>query len=346
MNHSSSIYIAGHRGLVGSALIRKLNEKGYHKIISRTRAELDLTRQEPVEQFFEKEKPEVVVLTAAKVGGIQANRTYRADFIYQNLAIQNNVIHAAYKSGVKQFLFMGSSCIYPRECPQPMKEEHLLSGDLEKTNEPYAIAKIAGLKMCESYNRQYDANFLAVMPSNIYGPNDNFNLETSHLLPAFVRKFHLAKLLRKGDWTAIIKNLGVASKELAQVELTKHGITPEAVVIWGTGKAYREFMHVDDLAEACVFLMERPLESLIDKKGLFQFLNIGTGVDHTILDIAKVTAKAVGFEGEIQHDLTKPDGIYRKLLSVDKLEKLGWKHRITLEEGVKSFYAYYQGTQV
>jgi GDP-L-fucose synthase len=345
MKKTDSIYIAGHRGLVGSALVRTFTKNGYTKLITKTRSELDLLRQEPVEAFFKKEKPDVVILTAAKVGGIQANRTYRADFIYQNLTIQNNVIHAAYQAGVKQFLFLGSSCIYPRACEQPMREEHLLTGDLEKTNEPYAIAKIAGLKMCESYNRQYDANFLAVMPSNLYGPNDNFNLETSHLLPAFLRKFHLAKLLRQGNWAAIRANLGVATDDLAKVELNKHGIASDAVTIWGTGKSYREFMHSDDLAEACLFLLERPLETLIDKKGEYQFLNIGTGVDHTILDIAKITAKAVGFDGEIRHDLTKPDGIYRKLLAVNKLEKLGWKHRITLEEGVASFYQHYLANQ-
>ena len=301
MELSSKIYIAGHRGMVGSAIMRNLQKLGYTNIITRTSAELDLRDQRAVSSFFETEKPAYVFLAAAKVGGIQANNTYRADFIYENLMIQNNVIHSAYKTGVKKLMFLGSSCIYPKMAPQPLKEDYLLSGKLEDTNEPYAIAKIAGIKMCESYKRQYGCDFIAVMPTNLYGPNDNYNLNNSHVLPALIRKFHEAK-----------------EKNEASVEM------------WGTGTPMREFLHSDDMADACVYLMKNYSGE--------QFVNIGTGVDLTIKDLALLVKKIVGYTGEISHDLTKPDGTPRKLLDVSYLHSLGWKHKIELEEGITKVY--------
>lgn len=301
MELSSKIYIAGHRGMVGSAIMRNLQKLGYTNIITRTSAELDLRDQRAVSSFFETEKPTYVFLAAAKVGGIQANNTYRADFIYENLMIQNNVIHSAYKTGVKKLMFLGSSCIYPKMAPQPLKEDYLLSGKLEDTNEPYAIAKIAGIKMCESYKRQYGCDFIAVMPTNLYGPNDNYNLNNSHVLPALIRKFHEAK-----------------EKNEASVEM------------WGTGTPMREFLHSDDMADACVYLMKNYSGE--------QFVNIGTGVDLTIKDLALLVKKIVGYTGEITHDLTKPDGTPRKLLDVSYLHSLGWKHKIELEEGITKVY--------
>lgn len=301
MELSSKIYIAGHRGMVGSAIMRNLQKLGYTNIITRTSAELDLRDQLAVSSFFEKEKPAYVFLAAARVGGIQANNTYRADFIYENLMIQNNLIHSAYKTGVKKLMFLGSSCIYPKMAPQPLKEDYLLSGKLEDTNEPYAIAKIAGIKMCESYKRQYGCDFIAVMPTNLYGPNDNYNLNNSHVLPALIRKFHEAK-----------------EKNEASVEM------------WGTGTPMREFLHSDDMADACVYLMKNYSGE--------QFVNIGTGADLTIKDLALLVKKIVGYTGEITHDLTKPDGTPRKLLDVSYLHSLGWKHKIELEEGITKVY--------
>lgn len=301
MELSSKIYIAGHRGMVGSAIMRNLQKKGYHNIITRTSAELDLRNQQAVADFFEKEKPEYVFLAAAKVGGIQANNVYRADFIYENLMIQNNVIHQSYLNKVKKLMFLGSSCIYPKMAPQPLKEDYLLSGKLEETNEPYAIAKIAGIKMCESYHRQYGCNFISVMPTNMYGPNDNYNLNNSHVLPALIRKFHDAK-----------------ESNAPFVEM------------WGTGKPMREFLHADDLGDACVYLMETYNGE--------QFVNIGSGTDLTIKDLALLIKDVVGYQGEIKHDLTKPDGTPRKLMDVSYLHSLGWKHKIELREGITQVY--------
>lgn len=301
MNLNDTIYIAGHRGMVGSAILRQLKTEGYTNFILRTSAELDLRNQQAVADFFAQEKPDYVFLAAAKVGGIIANNTYRADFIYENLMIQNNVIHQAYVNGVKKLMFLGSSCIYPKLAPQPLKEDYLLTGLLEPTNEPYAIAKIAGIKMCDAYRDQYGCNFISVMPTNLYGPNDNYDLTNSHVLPAMLRKFIIAK--RNGD---------------------------RSVTIWGTGSPKREFLHADDLAEACLFLMENYNDS-----GL---VNIGIGDDISILDLARLVKKTVGFEGEILTDATKPDGTPRKLMDVSKLNGLGWKAKITLEEGIQKVY--------
>ena len=301
MDLNSKIYIAGHRGMVGSAIIRNLKQKGYTNLIVRTSAELDLRNSQNVNDFFATEKPDYVFLAAAKVGGIQANNLYRADFIYENLMIQNNVIHNSYLSGVKKLMFLGSSCIYPKLAPQPLKEESLLTGLLEETNEPYAIAKIAGIKMCESYKRQYGCNFISVMPTNMYGPNDNYNLNNSHVLPALIRKFHDAK-----------------EKDLPFVEM------------WGTGTPMREFLHADDLGDACVYLM-----NTYDGE---KFVNIGSGTDLTIKDLALLVKKIVGYTGEIKHDLSKPDGTPRKLMDVSYLHSLGWKHKIELEVGITQVY--------
>ncbi|WP_349682085.1 GDP-L-fucose synthase [Methanosarcina sp. UBA5] len=308
MDKKSKIYLAGHRGLVGSALKRRLESKGYSNLIFRTHRELDLTKQQAVNEFFEREKPEYVFLAAAKVGGILANNTYPAEFIYENLMIEANIIHASYRYGVKKLLFLGSSCIYPKLAPQPLKEEYLLTGSLEETNEAYAIAKIAGIRLCKHYNQQYGTNFISVMPTNLYGPNDNFDLETSHVMPALIRKFHEAK----------VKN------------------EPE-VVIWGTGKPLREFMHVDDMADACVYLMEN---FNIDDIG--EFVNIGVGKDITIGELSELIKEIVGFEGEIKKDLSKPDGTPQKLLDITKLSSLGWKAKISLKDGIEQTYEWYQ----
>jgi GDP-L-fucose synthase len=316
MNKNSKIYIAGHNGLVGSALTRKLSADGYSNLVYRTFAELDLTRQADVEVFFAAEKPEYVFLAAARVGGIHANNTYPAEFIYSNLVIQNNVIHSAYLHGVKRLLFLGSSCVYPRDCPQPMKEEHLLTGLLEPTNEPYALAKIAGIKMCESYNRQYGTQFIAVMPTNLYGPNDNFDLNTSHVLPALIRKFHEAKVSNQ----------------------------PEAVV-WGTGTPRREFLYVDDMAAGCVFVMN--LADATVKCELLNFpqpcfVNLGSGEDISIADLAALVARVTGFTGRLVFDSSKPDGTPRKLLDVTRLRALGWRPAVSLETGIKKAYEAYK----
>jgi len=304
MEKNSKIYIAGHKGLVGSAITRKLQELGYSNLVYRTFEELDLLDQLATKEFFEKEKPEYVFLAAAKVGGIKANNDYPAEFIFQNLQIQNNIIHNAYINGVRKLLFLGSSCLYPRDCKQPIKEEYFMTGPLEKTNEAYAIAKIAGIKMCQAYNKQYGTKFISVMPTNLYGPNDNFDLETSHVLPALIRKFHDAKVLN--------------AKE---------------IVLWGTGSPKREFLHVDDLADACVFLMNNYESS--------EIINIGTGEDIAIKDLALLIKKIIGFEGEIINDTSKPDGTPRKLLDVSKLHDLGWKNRISLEKGIEKTYAWF-----
>ena len=304
MKKTSKIYVAGHRGLVGSAIMRNLTKNGYENIITKTHDELDLLDAVAVTNFFKKEKPEYVFLAAAKVGGIHANNIYPADFIYQNLQIQNNIIHNAHLNNIKKLLFLGSSCIYPRECPQPIKEEYLLTGPLEKTNEAYAVAKIAGIKMCQAYNKQHGTTFISVMPTNLYGINDNFDLETAHVFPALLRKFHEAKV--NND--------------------------PE-VVIWGTGKPMREFLYVDDMADACIYLMNHYSDDDI--------VNIGTGQDISIKELAKTISDIVGYQGKIIHDTTKPDGTPRKLLDVSKLHALGWTHQTSLKEGIKLTYDWF-----
>ena len=378
--------------MVGSAIMRNLVANGYTNFVTSPYPPYDLTDQKIVAEFFEKEKPEYVVLAAAKVGGIVANNTYRAQFIYENMMIQNNIIHQSYKNGVKKLLFLGSSCIYPRDCPQPIKEEYLLTGELEYTNEPYAIAKIAGIKMCESYNLQYGTNFISVMPTNLYGPNDNYNLETSHVLPALVRKMHLGKCLSNNDWTAIRKDLkkypieGVndtsGETEILSI-LFKYGIeksserraqgkgqNPEpgtrnnvTITLWGTGSPFREFLYVDDLADACVFVLNNvdfkdlafgPAPSTLSSEPFLPapsalrsepikntHINIGTGKDLTIKDLAELIQRIVGFEGKLEWDSSKPDGTPRKLLDVSKINQLGWKERVNLKEGVISIYSKY-----
>jgi len=405
LNKNSKIYIAGHTGLVGSAIHRCLINKGYSNFVLRTSVELDLTRQADVEAFFAAEKPEYVIDAAAKVGGIMANDTYRGQFIYENLMIQNNIIHNSYVHGVKKLLFLGSSCIYPKDAPQPLKEEYLLTGELEQTNEPYAIAKIAGIKMCESYYRQYGCNFISVMPTNLYGPNDNYNLETSHVLPALIRKFHLAKGLEENNLEEIRKDLNKRPIEGVTDEggesdivkaLIKYGINYTAppprsslkckvqntpppsplpqegggmtpppsplpqegggmtsyegerqvtVTLWGSGNVYREFLHVDDMASACVFILENlNVGDLVDEKtSVTTFLNIGTGQDLTIRELAEMVKEIVGFHGEIKWNSSKPDGTFKKQLDVSRLNALGWKYRIGLREGIADVYRQYLG---
>ena len=305
MNTKDKIYIAGHRGMVGSAITRKLEKEGFKNLLCKTSAELDLRKQEAVHDFFEKEKPEYVFLAAAKVGGILANDTFRADFIYENLMIESNIIHASWKSGVKKLMFLGSSCIYPKLATQPLKEDYLLTGLLEHSNEPYAIAKIAGIKLCDAFRAQYGCNYISVMPTNLYGPNDHYDLKNSHVLPALIRKFHEAKINRE-----------------------------PFVTIWGSGEPKREFLHADDLAEACVFLMKNYNEA-----GL---VNVGTGTDLSILELAELVKSITGYTGSIQRDLTKPDGTPRKLMDVSKLKAMGWQAKIGLEEGIRIVYADYQ----
>lgn len=301
MEKHAKIYVAGHRGMVGSAIVRSLEKRGYQNLILKTSAELDLRNQQAVADFFATEKPAYVFLAAAKVGGIVANNTYRADFLYENLAIQNNVIHAAYLNKVSKLMFLGSSCIYPKLAPQPLKESYLLTGLLESTNEPYAIAKIAGIKMCEAYRAQYGCNFISVMPTNLYGPNDNYDLQNSHVLPAMIRKFHEAK--ERGD---------------------------QSMELWGTGSPMREFLYADDLAEACLFLMETYNDA--------ELVNIGTGIDVTIKELAATVQRIVGFAGTVKWDTLRPDGTPRKLMDVSKLHGLGWKHHIELTEGIQLAY--------
>jgi len=310
MDKNSKIFVAGHRGLVGSAILRNLQHEGYTNLLLRTSKELDMRRQADVEALFEQERPEYVFLAAAKVGGILANNTFKAEFIYDNIIIATNIIHAAYKTGVKKLLNLGSSCIYPKFAPQPMKEEHLLTGLLEPTNEPYAVAKIAAIKLCRYYNEQYGTNYISVMPTNLYGPGDNFDLKNSHVLPALIRKFHEAK----------VANM-------------------KTVVLWGTGEPFREFLYVDDLADACVFLMRK-----YDYKNIGEFINIGTGSDLRIKDLAAIVKKVVGYQGEIEHDLTKPDGTPKKLLDVSRMKALGWVAQTSLEEGIRMSYESYLAT--
>ena len=353
MNKSSKIYVAGHLGLVGSAIWKNLESKGYTNLIGRTLQELDLMDAAKVAAFFEAEKPEYVILAAAHVGGIIANNTYRADFIYKNLQIQNNVIGESFRHQVKKLVFLGSTCIYPREAPQPMKEDALLTGQLEYTNEPYAIAKIAGLKMCESFNIQYGTNFIAVMPTNLYGPNDNFDLERSHVLPAMIRKTYLAKNLQQENWKAVREDLnkrpvegldGKASDKEITTMLAKYGITKGQLELWGTGAPMREFLWSEEMADATVFVMEKVnFEDLIkDKNGIRNcHINIGTGKEISIKDLSYLVSKTVGYQGKIRFDSTKPDGTMRKLIDVSKLNALGWKHQIEIEEGVKRLFEWY-----
>jgi GDP-L-fucose synthase len=349
MNKNAKIYLAGHRGLVGSAILENLKNKGYSNIITRTHKELDLANQLDVAEFFSTEKPEYVFLAAAKVGGIVANNVYRADFIYENMMIQNNVIHQSHLNKVKKLLFLGSTCIYPKNAPQPMKEDSLLTDTLEYTNEPYAIAKIAGIKMCESYNLQYGTNFISVMPTNLYGPNDNFDLEKSHVLPALIRKIHLAKLLSESKYDAILKDLNVNSISEAKSYLETFGVSDNSVEIWGSGKPRREFLWSEDMADACVFIMENRNFSDTYNEGDMEVrnthINIGTGKDVSIKELAETIQKEIGFKGRLLFNTDKPDGTMRKLTDVSKLNNLGWKHKIELEEGIKKAYDWYLNNQ-
>jgi GDP-L-fucose synthase len=351
MEPESKIYVAGHRGLVGSALVRTLEKAGYVNLVLRTHEELDLLDQNAVREFFAKEKPDYVFLAAAKVGGIVANNTYPAEFVYQNLAIQQNVIHESWKAGVKRLLFLGSSCIYPRDCPQPMKEEYFLTGTLEATNRPYAVAKIAGVEMCWAYNRQYGTNFLAVMPTNLYGPGDNYDLENSHVLPALIRKFHLAKLARQGDFQGIQKDeeiYGPIPKEVKEaiglvIESSAnkaHTSEDARVVIWGTGMPRREFLYSDDMADACLFLMNLTDDQYCSllTSNVPPLINIGCGKDLTIKQLAALVQKVVGFDGDISWNITKPDGTPQKLLDVGKLSRFNWHPHTELLEGIKNAY--------
>jgi GDP-L-fucose synthase len=345
LDTSSKIYVAGHRGLVGSAILKVLKQKGYTNLVTRTHNELDLTNQEEVSKFFKKERPEYVVLAAAKVGGIFANNTYRADFIYDNLMIQNNVIHQCYLNKIKKMLFLGSTCIYPKDAEQPLKEDSLLTGVLEYTNEPYAIAKIAGIKLCESYNLQYGTNFISVMPTNLYGPNDNFDLDKSHVLPALIRKIYLAKLLSESKYDKILKDLNYKSTDDAKAYLLQKGVTKSSVEIWGTGRPSREFLWSEDMAEASVFILEN-----IDFKDTFTetvkevrntHINIGTGKDISIKELAETIKKIIGFKGKLIYNFSKPDGTLKKLTDVSKINSLGWRHNIEIEEGINMLYKWY-----
>lgn len=357
LSKDSKIYVAGHRGLVGSAIMANLKARGFTNVIGRTHAELDLLDPMAVAKFFDAERPDAVVLAAAHVGGIMANSTYRADFIMENLGIQQNVISNAWRTGVKHLLFLGSTCIYPREAPQPIPEDALLTSPLEYTNEPYAIAKIAGLKMCESLNLQYGTDYVAVMPTNLYGPNDNFHLENSHVLPAMIRKVHLAKLLGEKDMAAVRADLvcrpvsgldADATDEQIRERLSDFGIFPGKVVLWGTGTPLREFLWSEDMADACVhILLNVSFRDIIkDKAGDIRntHINIGTGRELTIAELASLVAEAVGFDGVIEWDSTKPDGTMRKLCSVDRLHSLGWKHKVELPDGVARLYSWYKNS--
>lgn len=360
MDKSAKIYVAGHHGLVGSAIWNNLKERGYNNLVGRSHKELDLLDPIAVKKFFDEEQPDAVILAAAHVGGIMANLQYRADFIYQNLQIQQNVIGESFRHGVKKLLFLGSTCIYPREAPQPMKEEVLLTSPLEYTNEPYAIAKIAGLKMCESFNLQYGTNYIAVMPTNLYGPNDNFHLENSHVLPAMIRKIHLAKCLNEGDWDAVRKDInlrpvegvnGSNTDEEILEKLAKFGITPEAVTLWGTGKPMREFLWSEEMADASVHvLLNVDFKQTYDasKKnadGITEIrnchINVGTGKEVSIREVAEKIMKKIGFKGELRWDASKPDGTLRKLTDVSKLHSLGWHHKVEIDEGLHRLYEWY-----
>ena len=356
MELNSKIYVAGHRGLVGSAIWRTLEAKGYTNLIGRTHAELDLTDAVAVRTFFEAERPEYVFLAAAHVGGIMANNTYRADFLLKNLAIQQHVIGEAYRTGVKKLLFLGSTCIYPKEAPQPMPEDCLLTSPLEYTNEPYAIAKIAGLKLCESFNLQYGTNFIACMPTNLYGPNDNFDLERSHVLPAMMRKLILADALLRGDWASIradltrlpislLPSVELASEEELAGALEHFGIYPDHVELWGSGTPMREFLWSEDMAEACVFLMEQiNFDDLRPAEGEVRncHINIGTGTDVSIAELASRIKEVVGYQGEIRFDRSKPDGAMKKLTDPSKLHRLGWHHKVELDEGLQRMFRWYK----
>ena len=355
MDKNAKIYVAGHRGLVGSAIWNNLKAKGYTNLVGRTHRELDLLDGAAVKAFFDAEQPEYVILAAAKVGGIMANNVYRADFIADNLQIQQHVIGESFRHGVKKLLFLGSTCIYPRDAAQPMKEEALLTGPLEYTNEPYAIAKIAGLKMCESYNLQYGTNYIAVMPTNLYGPNDNFDLEKSHVLPAMIRKIHLGHCLLQGDWTALRKDLdrlpvegvsGQSDQRDILDKLAKYGIHDSFVELWGTGKPLREFLWSEEMADASVFIMEKV--DFADLKGINPevrncHINIGTGKEISIDGAAQLIAQRVGYKGEIRFNADKPDGTMRKLTDVSKLNALGWRHQIEIQEGIDKMYSWYIG---
>ena len=361
MEKDSKIYIPGHDGLVGSSIVKVLKSKGYNNFVFRHYTELDLTNQKDTQQFFEEQKPDYVFLAAAKVGGIHANNTYRAQFIYENIMIQNNVIHSCYLSNVKKLLFLGSTCIYPKLANQPMKEDELLTNTLEYTNEPYAIAKIAGIKMCESYNLQYGTNFISVMPTNLYGYNDNFNLENSHVLPALIRKNHLCKCLENNNFDAIRKDFAKypasidsnASDEDIINYLDKFGIKKSGgkveLHVWGSGTPFREFLWAEDMADACVFLMENAdfkdmikVSDIKDNEIRNTHLNIGTGIDISIKDLAYLVKETIGFKGEIKFDPSKPDGTPRKLTDPAKLHALGWHHKIELDEGIKLVYGHYR----
>ncbi len=358
MDKTSKIYIAGHRGLVGSAIVKNLQAKGYTNLIYRTHQELDLLDSGAVAEFFAKEKPEYLFLAAAKVGGIVANNTYRADFIYENLQIQNNLIHQSYLHGVKKLMFLGSTCIYPKQAPQPMPEDALLTGALEYTNEPYAIAKIAGIKMCESYNLQYGTNFISVMPTNLYGPNDNFDLEKSHVLPALIRKIHCAKLLEQGKESQLLQELGLEHIDQAKAYLKGFGVDAKRVEIWGSGKPMREFLWSEDMADACVFLMEH--RNFSDTYERIEgsnttctphqettqeirntHINIGTGEDISIQALAQLIKEIVGFQGALYFNHDKPDGTMKKLTDVSKLHALGWQHTTALHQGIERMYQWY-----
>ena len=357
MDKNAKIYVAGHHGLVGSAIFKNLQKKGYTNLIGRSHKELDLLDGLAVKKFFDEEQPEYVILAAAHVGGIMANSLYRADFIYKNLQIQQNVIGESFRHNVKKLLFLGSTCIYPRDAEQPMKEDALLTSPLEYTNEPYAIAKIAGLKMCESFNLQYGTNYIAVMPTNLYGPNDNFDLERSHVLPAMIRKIHLGKCLHEGDWDAIRKDLnhrpveginGDSSKEDILAILKKYGITENEVELWGTGKPLREFLWSEEMADASVYIMEHIDFADVRPDGnevRNTHINIGTGKELSIKDVATLIREKIGFEGELTFNSSKPDGTLRKLTDVSKLHALGWRHRIEIAEGVELLYNWYLNKQ-
>ncbi len=360
MEKLGKIYIAGHLGMVGSAILRNLKTKGYQNFIVKSLEELNLTNQYNVDEFFKDEKPDYVILAAAKVGGIVANNTYRAQFIYENLMIQNNVIHAAHKYGVKKLLFLGSSCIYPKNAPQPLKENHLLTGLLEETNEPYAIAKITGIKMCESYFRQYGCDFISVMPTNLYGPNDNYNLEKSHVLPALIRKFHLGSCLESKNWNAIRKDLnsrpiegvdGDNSKIRILEILNKYGIHSNSsnnvtITLWGSGKVFREFLHVDDMADSCVYIMENISAPKLYHELGETHINIGTGIDLTISALAEMVKKIIGYKGSINWDTSKPDGTYKKQLDVSLLKSLGWTPNVIFQTGIQNVYKNYKSRKV
>ena len=349
MDRRAKVYVAGHRGLVGSAIMRRLEADGHENILTRTHAELDLTDQRAVSEFFERERPEYVFLAAAKVGGIQANNAYPAEFIHLNLAIQTNVIHESWRTGVRRLLFLGSSCIYPRDCPQPIKEEYLLNGPLEATNRPYALAKISGIEMCWSYNRQYGTKYLAAMPTNLYGPGDNFDLDKSHVVPALIRKFHLGKLALSGKWDEIAldekRNGPIPEYVMRAIGSPSYSTdAPPHVIVWGSGRARREFLYSDDMADACVYLLSLPEEQYMAflNQETAPLINIGVGVDLTIRQIAEEVARVVGFAGGLAFDTQRPDGAPRKLLDVSRLKRLGWQARTSFPDGIRSAYEEYR----